>query len=318
MAVPDRFPRPRKPGAISSRARSGDTLLRMRRRRLSGSSPFAILRNKPREALSESEKKIVEHEMALAADIQENLMPRQIPRLEGYEITAYYKPCQDVGGDYYDFLHMGPGRTGMLVADVAGKGVPGAMVMVNSRAYLRALSEKCDNLREIAIRLNSLLYDDIPRGMFVTMYFAVLDPIRHTLTCMSLGHNPMIWWRAESGTCHIVNPNGLALGVDRGPIFEKTVKEQVIQLQPGDRFFLYTDGVVEAMDERNQMFGPQRLYRTIKQMADKDSSETVSLLMKSIEEHQGHADQHDDITIITGRLLPVNTPLTAGSILPPL
>jgi serine phosphatase RsbU (regulator of sigma subunit) len=112
----------------------------------------------------------------------------------------------------------------------------------------------------------------------------------------------MVLWRQATNSCHIVNPNGLALGVDRGPLFERCVREQIVQLAPGDRFVIYTDGIVEAMDENKELFGVRRFYRIVQTNATSPSSEFISKLIRSVDEHKGNAPQHDDITIITGRL----------------
>jgi len=148
-----------------------------------------------------------------------------------------------------------------------------------------------------------VLYNDIKRGMFVTVFYAIFQLQKQLLTCVSAGHNPMVLWRKASNTCHLVNPNGLALGIDKGPLFDKTLKEQKIQLFKGDRFVLYTDGVIESMNKNNEQFGQNRFYLRVKQLADKSSSEFLSLLVTELEAHQGEAPQHDDITIVTGRTI---------------
>jgi serine phosphatase RsbU (regulator of sigma subunit) len=259
---------------------------------------------KPEPDSEREEQKMMEHELAIAADIQENLMPRRIPKVNGYELTAYYKPCLDVGGDYYDFVEVDQNHLGILVADVSGKGVPGALVMVAARAYTRSVASKSTNPKEIVSRVNALLHHDIPRGMFVTMYYCLLDLTKNILSCVSVGHNPMVYYRAATQSCHKVNPNGLALGIDRGPIFERTLKEQQIPIKPGDRFVIYTDGLVETMNKKDELYGDRRLYQKVKECAGLESSEFINLLVKNVEDFQDGAPQHDDITIITVRMLP--------------
>jgi serine phosphatase RsbU (regulator of sigma subunit) len=138
--------------------------------------------------------------------------------------------------------------------------------------------------------------------MFVTMFYMVVSLERGIVLVTSAGHNPMVLWRAATNTCHLVNPNGLALGIDKGPLFEKTIKEQKIQLFKGDRFVLYTDGVIETMNTNHEQLGQNRFYVKVKQLAEKTSSEFLSILVDDLEAHQGEAPQHDDITIVTGRL----------------
>jgi sigma-B regulation protein RsbU (phosphoserine phosphatase) len=250
------------------------------------------------------DRKMVDHELAIAADIQENLMPARLPQIPGYEIAAYYKPSLDVGGDYYDFMQADDDHLALLVADVSGKGVPGALVMVETRAYTRSLASRIVDVRRIVTDVNALLHEDIPRGMFVTMFLGILDLKRHSISCVSVGHNPMVYYRASTSTCHLVNPNGLALGIDRGPVFERVLKEKSIQLNPGDRLVVYTDGVVEAMNAAHELYTPERFYKKIKEHAALESSEFIHAIVRSVEDHQGDGPQHDDITIVTCRRLP--------------
>jgi sigma-B regulation protein RsbU (phosphoserine phosphatase) len=173
--------------------------------------------------------------------------------------------------------------------------------MTETRALMKSEGSRTMSPAEALTRVNRVLYNDIKRGMFVTMFYMVLSIKKAILTLVSAGHNPMVLFRKGTASCHLVNPNGLALGIDKGPLFERTVKEQRIQMLKGDRFVLYTDGVVEAMNEQNQQLGPNRFYLRTKQLAEKSSSEFLSLLVDDLEKHVGGAPQHDDITIVTGR-----------------
>lgn len=301
MPTPEKFRRLRSKSQMMKGPT--DPLTRLRRKRMMSGGYLGLLKTKSEESFDETDRKMMDHELAIAADIQENLMPKKIPQIPGLEITAYYKPCRDIGGDYYDFVEIDKDHLGVVVADVAGKGIPGALVMVEARAFLRSESAKDLDPRAVLSRVNRLLHQDIPRGMFVTMFYIVLDTSKFILNCVSVGHNPLVLWRAATNSCYIVNPNGIALGIDRGPIFERTVREQSVQLMPGDRFVIYTDGVVEAMNEQKQLFGAQRFYRTVKEYASRDSAEFMSMLLKAVEEHQGKAEQNDDITIVTGRMI---------------
>jgi phosphoserine phosphatase RsbU/P len=243
------------------------------------------------------------NEQAIAKDLQAGLLPKRIPPIPGFDVSAFYRPAREVGGDYYDFVAIDSDRLGMLVGDVSGKGVPGTIVMTETKALLRSESVRASSPAETLQRVNRVLYQDIKRGMFVTLYYVVLEPKRSRLTCVSAGHNPLVLWRSASNTLQLINPNGIALGVDRGPLFERTLKEQTIDLSKGDRFALYTDGVIESMNRQNEQFGQNRFYLRVKQLADKSSSEFLSQLTREVDAHQGDAAQHDDITILTGRVI---------------
>jgi len=312
------FRRPGRPLKSSSASKSDANpaslkLLRLKTaKRLSLRSRMGLLRHKAvDEELDDVERKLLEHELAIAGELQANLLPKKIPPLPGFELTAYYKPSREVGGDYYDFLELDADHVGILVADVSGKGIPASIVMTETRALIKSEAVRTLSPSEAVVRVNRVLHQDIKRGMFVTMYYMILSIPKRTLTVTSCGHNPMVIWRNGTNTCHLVNPGGLALGIDPGPFFEKTVKEQRIQLFEGDRFLIYTDGVVECMNSAGEILGPNRLYTRVKQIASKNSSEFLSLLVAEMEAHQGSAPQHDDITIVTGRLLPPDPGETA-------
>jgi sigma-B regulation protein RsbU (phosphoserine phosphatase) len=284
-------------------SQSSVQLLRLKaQKRMQLRARMGLLRHKGvEEELSDVERKMLDHELAIAEELQANLLPRKVPQIGGYDVSAYYRPSREVGGDYYDFIEIDADHLGILVADVSGKGIPGSIVMTETRALVKSEAVRTLSPAETLIRVNRVLYNDIKRGMFVTVFYAILSLQKAILTCVSAGHNPMVLWRKASNTCHLVNPNGLALGIDKGPLFERTLKEQKIQLFKGDRFTLYTDGVIESMNDRQELFGQNRFYLRVKQLADKSSSEFLSLLVSEVEAHQGAAPQHDDITIVTGR-----------------
>jgi len=138
--------------------------------------------------------------------------------------------------------------------------------------------------------------------MFVTMIYGILNVRQKTLTVASAGHNPMVLLRARTGQVELVNPNGIALGFDKGPIFNRTIKEQTLQLYKGDQVVLYTDGVVEAMDEKHEEYGDERFYKWLQVHATERSRDLINNLLKELDAHRGRAEQHDDITVVTIRV----------------
>src|SRR5258708_4834997 len=242
--------------------RESESLLRLKaQKRLQLRQRMGLLKHKNAdEDLSDVERKMLDHELAIAEELQANLLPRKVPQIPGYDVSAYYRPSREVGGDYYDFIEIDADHLGIVVADVSGKGIPGSIVMTETRALLKSEAVRTLSPAETLMRVNRVLYNDIKRGMFVTVFYAVLDLGKSVLTCVSAGHNPMVLWRKASNTCHLVNSNGLALGIDPGPLFEKTVKEQKVQLFKGDRFVLYTDGGTESMNRQREQFGQNRFY----------------------------------------------------------
>lgn len=240
------------------------------------------------------------HDLDIAKEIQENLLPKHVPRIAGYDVSAYYSPSKEVGGDYYDFFLVDKTHLGMICADVSGKGIPGSMVMMMAKALVSY--EAQDNLspRDIFCKVNRTLAKDIKRGMFVTAFYMLLDIPTARLTVASAGHNPLLLYRAATKQCVEVNPGGIALGFDKdGRLFERNMKEEVIQLQRGDRAVIYTDGVTEAMSPTNEEFGEERMQAITIQAAGKSSAEYLTTLVNAIQGHAQTDDQHDDITIVT-------------------
>lgn len=251
----------------------------------------------------ERESERIQSELDTAREIQANLLPEKIPEIPGYDFRAYYHSAKEVGGDYYDIFPLDYDHVALVVADVSGKGIPGSMEMARTRTILRIVAPTSPSAASAVIQTNSHLAKVIKRGMFVTLYYAVLEIPTRKLTCCSAGHNAMYIHRAANGQVEALNPNGIALGFDPGPIFERTLQEKTIQLYPGDRFILYTDGVVEAMSPSHEEFGDDRLINIIRANPNATSRDLVNIVTRAVAQHQGDAEQHDDITIVTGRIL---------------
>lgn len=249
----------------------------------------------------EIETRALEHELDIARDVQSNLLPEWKPQIQGWDLDAYYRPSKEVGGDYYDFIEIDDDHLGIIVADVSGKGIPGSMVMTMTRAMVRMEATHNISPVETLIKTNDMLAGDIRQGMFVTCMYAVLNRREHTLKVASAGHNPMVLWREEESKIRTVNPNGIALGFDEGPVFERSIEEREISMNTGDRFVIYTDGVVEAMNEEEEGFGDRQFYELIGKFAAKDSSELTRIVVDRVDTFTGGAEQHDDITILTAR-----------------
>lgn len=247
----------------------------------------------------EADRKALERELSIATEIQENLLPQRVPDIPGFDIHRYYASAKEVGGDYYDFLILNQRHLGIVVADVSGKGIPGSMVMTMVRSLLRLASVNNLSPSDTFKRVNRILHRDIRRGMFVTAIYMVLDIVDKKLRVASAGHNPLVVFRAESNTVELVKPKGIALGFDRGPIFDANIREVEIELKPGDRIVAYTDGVNEAMDGNEEEFGDDKFYELVREHASRSSSEFTQFIVEALNKHRGDADQSDDITLAT-------------------
>ncbi len=252
--------------------------------------------------LNEKETTRLESDLAIARDIQNNLLPPQTPRVRGLDIFTSYRPAKEIGGDYYDFLPVDDRHMGLVVADASGKSIPAALVMSTTRAVLRFVAPGNASAAETLTRVNSILSVDIPKGMFVTAYYVILDPLGSTMLCASAGHTPLLIARGD-GSVEMLNPGGIALGFDPGPIFQRSIREQRVKLEPGDRVLLYTDGVVECVNTANEEYSDRRLREFLRRKRELSSHDFVGALMADLERHRGAAEMHDDTTIVTFRVI---------------
>ena len=170
------------------------------------------------------------------------------------------------------------------------KGVPGSLVMSMTRALIRMEAERFRNTSpsQTLTHVNKMLAQDIKKGMFVTAIYCILNKQTNELAVASAGHNPMLLWRAN-GELLKVNPKGIALGFDKGPVFEHTISEETIQLKKGDRIVMYTDGTVEAMNADSEEFSDEKFEKLVSQLATRDSNQFLNLIVKALDEHKGDA-----------------------------
>jgi sigma-B regulation protein RsbU (phosphoserine phosphatase) len=243
----------------------------------------------------------LQRDMLTAGQIQARMLP-PAPELKGYDFASYYQPAGEVGGDFYDFIPMDGGKMGLVVADASGKGLAGALLMVEARAMIRAMSSVTSSPSEILAAVNRVLLRDLERGRFVTTFFALLDPRQCTITMANAGHTPMLICREVGNTIVQMQPRGLILGVMPDQKFQASIVEETVPLYPGDRFMLFSDGVSELMNPVSEEFGMGRLEVWMRSNAHLWSEDAVKSLVQALELHRAGQEQSDDITILTGRL----------------
>ncbi len=246
------------------------------------------------QAHEAAERERLEQEMRVATLIQQQFLPRQLPNLPQWQIAAYYGPARAVGGDFYDFIEMRDGRIGIAVGDVTDKGVPAALVMARTHSILRAEASRSDSPGEILARANALLEPEMPARMFVTCLFAILEPSTGRIVLANAGHN-LPYVRTDDGVIEL-RATGMPLGLMAGIVYEET--EGVIA--PGSNVLLYSDGLVEAHDPANQMYGFPRLRQEM--TVDDSGSELLDRLLDTLHRFTGPDwEQEDDITLVTLR-----------------
>jgi serine phosphatase RsbU (regulator of sigma subunit)/predicted ester cyclase len=242
------------------------------------------------------ERARVEQELQVARRIQEASLPKVVPTLEGWQIFPYYQPAREVGGDFYDFHHLSEGRLGVVVGDATGKGVPAALVMSTTLGMLQLAAQELDSSSpgEVLERVNETLVARIPANMFVTCFYAILDPKDGTLKYANAGHDLPYLWRG--GTAHELRATGMPLGLMPGMIYE----HKEIELDCGQSVLFYSDGLVEAHDPEGEMFGFPRLGALVAEQGEEGS--LGALCLEELYSFVGEGwEQEDDITLLTLR-----------------
>lgn len=244
-------------------------------------------------ALLSAERQLSDREFAVARRIQDEMLPRTFPELANFSFDAVMLPAREVGGDFFDVIPLDGGKWGVAVADVSGKGVPAALVMVMTRTLLRAAAVERPSPRDVLLHVNRELFEQTTSDCFVSIFYGVWDDATRTLHYANAGHEPPILVHDHTSTP--LPRGGIALGA-LGEI-ENYLHEDVIQLAPDDALLLYTDGVREAMDATNQMYGVERL--TAAAMGAVAARQgLVQSLRDDISRFVAQAEQHDDITLL--------------------
>jgi serine phosphatase RsbU (regulator of sigma subunit)/anti-sigma regulatory factor (Ser/Thr protein kinase) len=239
------------------------------------------------------ERQRIEHEMQVAGLIQQTLLPKSVPNVDGWHLAAHYRPARAVGGDFYDFIELEDGRLGLVVGDVTDKGVPAALLMATTRSILRSAATQLTDPGAVLERVNDLLCPHIPANMFVTCLYAVLDPLTGRVVYANAGHD--IPYQRSGDRLIELRARGMPLGLMAAMHYE----EQETLLAPGDVVLFYSDGLVEAHNARREMFGFSRL-RELVAHAVPTAGEVVDILLEQLAQFTGPGwEQEDDITLVT-------------------
>jgi sigma-B regulation protein RsbU (phosphoserine phosphatase) len=253
-----------------------------------------------------SERQRIEQELKVAHEFQQMLLPASCPEVPGVEIAAFSSPAQEVGGDYYDLFFVDEGRRylGIIVADVSGKGIPGALVMSVVRCTMRAIAPHNLSPRDVLIRANERVYADTKDNVFVTITYGIFDTVRNTFKFCRAGHEPtiIIGTEPDPSAIRLISPPGIAMGLISSDVFSM-IEEEEIHLQPGECLMLYTDGVVEAMNPKQDEYGQQRFHDIILRYRTEHPKTIIENLLSDIEKFTAGHPQHDDITVVALRVV---------------
>jgi serine phosphatase RsbU (regulator of sigma subunit) len=239
----------------------------------------------------------IEQELRVARTIQQASLPREVPELEGWQITPYYQPAREVGGDFYEFFALDDGRVGFAVGDATGKGVPAAFVMSATCALLGGVATASGSSPgEVLSRVNEAMLARIPANMFVTCFYAILEPKSGRLSYANAGHDLPYVRRRGGGDAEELRARGMPLGLLPGMSYE----EKEIVFDAGEGVLFYSDGLVEAHDPKGEMFGLPRLQALIAEHGEERS--LGDFLLEELYSFVGEGwEQEDDITLLTLR-----------------
>src|SRR5215213_5048169 len=243
------------------------------------------------------ERQRLEQELQVARLIQQTLLPKSAPKIEGYQIATYYQPAREVGGDFYDFFEVEDGCLGLVVGDASGKGIPAALVMASTRSVLRTVAQRgAAAPGQVLAEANEILYPDIPPNTYATCFYAILDPKSGRLSYANAGHD-LPYVRHSYGDAEQLRATGMPMGLMPGMSYE----EKEILLQAGEAAVFYSDGLVEAHDPRGEMFGFTRLRKLIAEHAAEERW-LGDFLIEELRSFTGEGwEQEDDITLLTLR-----------------
>jgi serine phosphatase RsbU (regulator of sigma subunit) len=234
-----------------------------------------------------------DRELQEAREIQDRLLPERLPDVVGYEVAAMTQPLRFVGGDYYTVVRISDRHTALCIADVAGKGLPAALLMSSLQAALTPLISESLTPRELCHRLNRILCGLTPLGKFITFFYAVLDSVDNRLTYCNAGHNPPLLIRPD-GTCTKLEAAGAVLGQFPDWFYEQSD----LQMRSGDKLLMFTDGLIEACNADEELFGEHNLIRVVRENPSSSAEELMGLLMRAASQYSGEHLQDDASLIV--------------------
>jgi phosphoserine phosphatase RsbU/P len=240
------------------------------------------------------EKQRLEEELKIAHEIQQGLLPKTLPKIPRYQIAACTLASKQVGGDYYDVVQLDDYRYLLVIADVSGKGTPAALLMANLQATIRAIAPLDITIADATSRVNDLIYDNTSADKFITFFWAILDVKENTLKYVNAGHNPPYFIKTD-GSITRLEKGGMILGVLRSVT---KYEHDIISIEPGDLFVMFTDGISEAMNRQLEEYGEERLEELIRAKSTDTAKEILDSIVNSVQNYADPTNQSDDITAL--------------------
>lgn len=247
-----------------------------------------------KESEAKIERKKIEHELAIARNIQQSFLPARHPQIGGIDIAARAVPALQVGGDFYDFIAMGENKLGLVIADVSGKGMAAALLMALSCALIRVISSEDISAQEVMEKANQRIYEYATEGYFVTAFYGILDLPGRRLDYVRAGHNHPLLYKPNSDEFVFLEGKGMGLGV----LEDISLETRQIELISGDTLVLFTDGVTEAINLQNEEFGVDRLCHVVRSYHENSSKQIIEKLEQDMAIFTSGNPQYDDVTIM--------------------
>jgi serine phosphatase RsbU (regulator of sigma subunit) len=242
-----------------------------------------------------------EEELRLAHQAQMRLLPQRMPKVPGYEIEGLCVTANEIGGDFYDVISVGPDRIDIVIGDVSGKGATAAFYMAEFKGFIQALVCHCQSPRDILVEMNTFVKTQCDPDMFLTMVYAVLTPSRRSVRFARAGHCPV--GRIRGGKVEWMEPRGLGIGLVQSRMFRARCEEKELDLVPGDTMLFYTDGLTEARNPAREEFGEARLTRLVQEAPVGHADSFVRAITDCIDGFTGAEPRQDDITLVALRFL---------------
>ena len=247
-----------------------------------------------------AQRERLNRELEIAREVQEHLFPQRLPAVPGLDYCGYCRPAREVGGDYYDFLPLPEGRLGIAIGDVSGKGIGAALMMASLEASIRALAAVTPGLADLMTRVNILVNDASSASRYATLFYAEYNHRNRELSYVNAGHNPPVILRKSDAGCAVFRlENG-------GPVvglLQHRYRQESFDLEPGDLIVLFTDGISESMNARDEDWGEERFIEFAKTCHGLPASEAMTRIMAAAEAFAAGASQHDDMTLVVLRIL---------------
>lgn len=273
---------------------------------LSGVGLFFLLKGDDTDSLPEyvpdyiedlAKEQRVKQELDIARTVQKTFLPNRTPEIPGFDTAAMCEPAQETGGDYYDIISLDDERAAVAIGDVSGKGIQAAFYMTFAKGVIHSLCTIFPSPKTMLYRVNKLFNENATRGTFISMIYGVLDSKKSTFTYLRAGHNPLLYKKAN-GEMEWQQPRGVAIGMCKGEAFNQVMEEYTVELSKGDVLVLYTDGITEAQNEKEEFYDEKRLYKLIKREKTTSAKELRDLIIEDVRTFVGDALQYDDMTLV--------------------